>query len=591
MKAWAFYRRSTDMQELSIEAQRRDCRAFAEARGWEIVREFSPTKGYASGLSIERDSVFREMANLAQSSQHGVEFLLVYDVSRFGRIQPESKIYWEQHFKRNGIQLIYIKDEFRYDGSIGDTLLKVVKHSEAHQYSIKLSEVTLRGAKDHAALGHSTGGQAPYGYDRLLVNERGDPIKVRRRGEWKNTKLERVVWIPSPAEQSVVQNIFRDYVDGRGLGAIADDLNERHTPAPRGRYWSKGQLHHLLRNRSYLGERIYNKRSYKAYRRGEKCSLYNPQSAWIIKSDSHEPIVDRELFDQAQERLPKWKTRIGGAHRKRYLLAGFATCKRCGYRLVGTPRMNGKGYLLLTYICSGCQRFGRSVCQGFYLRTEALEDTAVRAIRDHLTDPAWRIELREIVAGLVKNQFGMGAEHEIAELKRQLAAIEFEISNLVDVVKGGHFSPALAEALKALETRQDGLKRSLQEAKSRLGSRMTPQRMVSEVMACADRFDAVWGEHMTPDERRETMREYIHDIRVDASSDTIWATFGLYKIPLAVTQQTRVKIPLEAISTEVNCGGPQLTCVETTPQLGILYREYNVKDAWPGPRRIVGVAT
>src|SRR5215469_8038955 len=102
-RAWAFYRRSTDMQELSIEAQRRECRSFAEARGWEIVREFIPAKGYASGLSIERDSVFREMLGLAESREHGVEFLIVYDVSRFGRLQPEAKIYWEQHLKRNGI--------------------------------------------------------------------------------------------------------------------------------------------------------------------------------------------------------------------------------------------------------------------------------------------------------------------------------------------------------------------------------------------------------------------------------------------------------------------------------------------------------
>jgi DNA invertase Pin-like site-specific DNA recombinase len=561
VKAWGFYRRSTDMQELSIDAQRRECRAFAEGRGWEIVREFVPVKGYSSGLSIERDSVFREMVNLAECHEHGVEFLIVYDVSRFGRIQPESKIYWEQHFKRNGIQLVYVKDDFKNDGSIGDTLLKVVKHSEAHQYSIKLSEVTLRGAKDHAALGHSTGGQAPYGYDRMLVDERANPVRVLRRGEWKNTKLERVVLVPSPMEGTVVRKIFEAYVSGQGLGAIADDLNRHRTPAPRGRYWSKGQIHHLLRNRAYLGERIYNKRSYKGFRRGEKVSLYNPRSEWVIKTDSHKPIIGPELFDRAQERMPKWKRRIGGHHRKQYLLAGLAACKHCGYRLVGTPRQNEKGYRILTYICSGYQRFGKSVCQGFYLRTEVLEETAVRAVRDHLTDPAWRGELREIVAGLVENQFGNGAEHEIADLKRQLAAVEFEISNVIDVVKGGHFSPSLAEALKALETRQVRLKESLREAQSRVGSRMTPQRMVSEVMARADRFDTVWGQYLTIDERRETIRQYVHTVRVNASRDTIKATFGLYKIPLVITQQTPVKIPLQAISTEVNCGGPILTFV------------------------------
>jgi len=73
----------------------------------------------------------------------------------------DEKIYWEQRFKKHGgIQIIYVHGDFKNDGSLSDTLLKVVKHAEAHEYSMKLSEVTLRGAKSHAALGHSAGGAA-----------------------------------------------------------------------------------------------------------------------------------------------------------------------------------------------------------------------------------------------------------------------------------------------------------------------------------------------------------------------------------------------------------------------------------------------
>ena len=107
---------------------------------------------------------------------NGVRHLIVYDVSRFGRLQPEDKIYWERRFKKQGgIQIVYVKDDFRNDGSIGDILTRVVKHSEAHQFSLKLSEVTLRGAKSHAALGHSAGGAAPYGFDRQEIDPSGHP--------------------------------------------------------------------------------------------------------------------------------------------------------------------------------------------------------------------------------------------------------------------------------------------------------------------------------------------------------------------------------------------------------------------------------
>ena len=55
---WAFYRRSTDKQELSIDDQRRECQAFAARNNWQIVKEFEPRQGYGSGLTIDRDESF-----------------------------------------------------------------------------------------------------------------------------------------------------------------------------------------------------------------------------------------------------------------------------------------------------------------------------------------------------------------------------------------------------------------------------------------------------------------------------------------------------------------------------------------------------
>jgi DNA invertase Pin-like site-specific DNA recombinase len=114
--AWAFYRRSTDRQELSIEDQRRECRAFAASRGWEIVREFEATKGFGSGLTIDRDLAFQEMVHLAEQGGHGVRYLVVYDVSRFGRLQQEDKIYWERRLKKQGALPISKRNGNPYGG-------------------------------------------------------------------------------------------------------------------------------------------------------------------------------------------------------------------------------------------------------------------------------------------------------------------------------------------------------------------------------------------------------------------------------------------------------------------------------------------
>jgi hypothetical protein len=220
--------------------------------------------------------------------------LVVYDVSRLGRLQQEDKIYWERRLKKQGgIDIIYVKDEFKNDGSISDTLLKVIKHSEAHQYSIKLSEVTLRGAKSHAALGHSAGGASPFGYDRLEIDAAGNPVRVMKcSNDWKSNKLHRVVWTPSPMNAPIVRWVFETYDRGTGLNLLVQELNRRRIPAPRGRHWSKTMVHYMLRNRAYVGERIYNRRSYKAYRRGERAGLANPQAVWVVTPNAHEAIVE-----------------------------------------------------------------------------------------------------------------------------------------------------------------------------------------------------------------------------------------------------------------------------------------------------------
>src|SRR5260370_30524828 len=130
-QAWAFYRRSTNLQELSIEDQRRDCESFAAARDWRIVREFVPARGYASGMTIDRDSTFLGMIAAAEQESHDARYLLVYDVSPFGRLPAPLKIYYEQHFLRLGIRVVYVKDDFRNDGSIADDITQLVKHSDA----------------------------------------------------------------------------------------------------------------------------------------------------------------------------------------------------------------------------------------------------------------------------------------------------------------------------------------------------------------------------------------------------------------------------------------------------------------------------
>jgi DNA invertase Pin-like site-specific DNA recombinase len=566
--AWAFYRRSTDKQELSVEDQRREVRAYAQARSWRIVREFEPRAGYGSGLTIDRDPAFVEMVRVAEHQPHGVQYLLVYDVSRFGRLQPEDKIYWERRFKKQGgIQIVYVKDDFRNDGSIGDILTKVVKHSEAHQYSVKLSEVTLRGAKSHSALGHSAGGPAPFGYDPLEIDPAGNPVRVMNRSsDWKSNKMHRVIWKPSPIKAPVVRWIFETYENGTGLNLIVQQLNEQKTPAPRGRYWSKSMVHYLLRNRAYVGQRIYNKRSYKAYRRGERAKLANPEEAWVIRENAHEPIISRDLFERIQVIRKTKVVTIGRTFHRPYLLTGLGRCAHCGYRMIGQP-VSGNGHRYLTYTCSGYLRIGKSVRRSVHILSEALEQAVLRTIREHLSSSDWKGQIRETLDLMIQEEFGNRAQGRVEELQVQLQAINRQIANIIEVVKAsGRLSEAMNVELANLETQRDVTRASIAEAKKRASKRIGAALLSEKIVAAFGQFDRIWKDALTIEEQKEWLRCYIHQVNIRHTPTDVEAEIWLYKIPIPGTQMTPALNGIEPLIARVNCGGRILTLGMEVPQ-------------------------
>ena len=563
--AWAFYRRSTDKQELSIEDQRRECHAFAVSRGWQISREFKPTNGYASGLSIERDSSFQEMVRLAETRAHGVRYLVVYDVSRFGRLASDEKIYWEQRFKKHGgIQIVYVHGDFKNDGSLSDTLLKVVKHAEAHEYSMKLSEVTLRGAKSHSALGHSAGGAAPFGYDRLEIDQGERPVRVMKASsDWKSNKLHRVVWTPSPTAAPVVRWLFETYGKGTGLNLLAHQLNERKIPSPRGRYWSKTMVRYMLRNRAYLGERIYNRRSYKSYRRGERARMANPPEAWVVKENAHPPIVAPDVFASAQRRQKARAVTIGRTAHRPYLLTGLARCARCGYRMIGQP-LTGNGHRYLTYTCSGYLRIGKAICRSVHVLAEALESEVLRTVRDRLRSPSWKQEMLATLQTVVNEEFGAGAESQLDGIRHQLQDVEHQVQNIIAAIRSAaKYSEAMTDALGELESRRDVLRTRLREAEKRVQTQLTLDAITAELADKSGDFDRVWREGLTVEERKELLRCYVHQVTVQHSPSELSAEVFLYKIPTPATKNMTLALSsLEPLITRVNCGGRNVPLVK-----------------------------
>jgi len=159
-------------------------------------------------------------------------------------------------------------------------------------------------------------------FEREVIAERiRDKIAASRaRGMWmggalplgytvKNKKL-----VPVPEEAETVRRIMDRYLSSRNVAELRDALEREGLVSKRvvsrkgnvrgGNPMTRGALHHLLSNRTYIGEVVHNGKVYP----GE-----------------HVGIVDRPLFDAVQQKLAERTKQplASGASRCTSLLAGM----------------------------------------------------------------------------------------------------------------------------------------------------------------------------------------------------------------------------------------------------------------------------
>lgn len=390
---------------------------------------------------------------------------------------------------------------------------------------------------------------------------------MNQASDWKSNKMHRVVWTPSPTEAPVVRWIFETYEQGTGLNLIAKQLNEQKTPAPRGQFWSKTMVHYLLRNRAYLGERIYNRRSYKAYRRGEKASLFNPKETWIVTERAHEAIITPELFDRVQTVRQSKVVTIGRTFHRPYLLTGIARCANCGYRMIGQPS-NGNGHKYLTYTCSGYLRIGTSVCRSVHVLTESLEREVLRLIQEHLSSPSWKEDVRQTLELMVAEEFGDNAQNRVDELRAQIEVLHRQIANIVEAIKmSGRFSEAINQSLADLENQRETARNALADVERRANQRIGAATLAEKIMAYAGEFGRIWQGGLTIEERKELLRCYVHQVNISHSPASVQAEIWLYKIPLPHKKMTPETADLSPLISRVNCGGRYLPQVKGLPSM------------------------
>jgi DNA invertase Pin-like site-specific DNA recombinase len=232
--------------------------AVLRAGTWMVSCDVQPhqQKGGRRQQEINHRKQQDDRAGLAQllndvsSVQADFEYILVYDVSRWGRFQDvDESAHYEFICKQAGIKVAYCAEQFDNDGSMVSSIVKNIKRVMAAEYSRELSTKVHAGACRFASLGFQLGGPVAYALQRVLVNEKLQPKGILEKGDRKYLQTDHVRLQPGAAnEVAVVQWISHRFLEVRSEKAVARELNRQGIPASNGGRWRGPFVTRILRN-------------------------------------------------------------------------------------------------------------------------------------------------------------------------------------------------------------------------------------------------------------------------------------------------------------------------------------------------------
>ncbi len=298
IRAAQYLRMSTDHQRYSTENQAGAILEYAEKNNIEIVRTYADEG--ISGLTFKGRPGIQKLIEDVESGNADFELVIVYDVSRWGRFQDvDESIYYEVRCRLAGVRIVFCGEQFADDDNIGTKFHRLVSSSSAREHSRVLSTKVHMGQTTLIRKGFRQGGPAGFGLRRLLIDDAGNPKSELRRREHKSIQTDRVILIPGPPDEiEIVRRIYTDFVE-RGLteAPIANRLNRQGILTDLGREWTRSTVRQILTNEKYIGNNVWNKRSFKLKTKRVK----NDPALWVRAENVFEPIVDIALFRAAQK--------------------------------------------------------------------------------------------------------------------------------------------------------------------------------------------------------------------------------------------------------------------------------------------------
>ncbi len=513
----AYCRVSTDNEDQanSFESQQRYFRQYIERNpDWELYAVFADEG--ISGTNTKKRKEFNRMIACAKNGDF--DLIITKEISRFARNTLDS-IFYTRDLKKHGVGVIFLNDNI--NTLDGDAELRLaIMSSIAQEESRKTSERVKWGQKRQMEQG-VVFGRSMLGYDvkdgKMTVNEEG---------------------------AKVVRLIFHKFVnEGKGTHVIARELREEGIRPMRVKEWQNTVILRLLRNEKYCGDLVQKKTFTPDFLSHEK--KYNRgQEEFVIIKDHHEPIISRELFDEANRILDERSLSQEGKakHSNRYPFSGKIKCGCCGASYVARYKTRKDGsrykawrcYEAATHGSPHVDKAGNQVgCSGPSIRNEDAVHIMCLVTRELKLNQQ---KITDNLLSVIKSIIAMDTTGtDVEKLETQIKAIEDRRAKLIDLYMSGDVTK---EEFTAARAKCDS---EIAELQSVIDSIEKQQDMVRQQQELIEEITLAIQEIINGVEAEDDFYTHILDKMVVHDRDNIDVYLNLLPLKWSFTVATAAK--------------------------------------------------
>ena len=387
----------------SIINQKEILKDYCLKNGFNLIDEYVDD-GY-SGTNFDRPGFIRLIEDIKNKK---INLVVVKDLSRLGRDHVMTGYYIETYFPENKIRFISIVENYdsmkNQASNDSSTFIIACNDYYSKQNSLKIRNVLDSKRRD----GKFIGSKPCYGYMR-------DP---KDKGHL----------IIDPNTAQYVKLIFELRSNDIGISEIATRLTKLRAPTPssyknkiistitKEEYvWSIHSVKKILENRMYTGDMVQHTQTKISYKSKKKIKL--DQSLWVIVENTHEPLVDKEIFRIINKKRDNHNRKVEvKTKRPIRLLEGLIYCKECGNRLGVIYRKNHN------YWTINCNRYARDPirekCKTHFFPYDNFEEEVLEQLKILLSNLFKELNVKELNAEII-NGTNLGTK-SFDEIKKSI---------------------------------------------------------------------------------------------------------------------------------------------------------------------------